>query len=69
MFNNSKDRLFVISAPSAAGKTTIINRLISLLDGSLTRVITCTTRKPREGEVHSVDYNFLSMDRYKKFIR
>jgi guanylate kinase len=69
MFNNSKDRLFVISAPSAAGKTTIINKLISLLDGSLHRVITCTTRKPREGEVHNVDYNFLSIDRYKKLLK
>ncbi|MCH9617662.1 MAG: Guanylate kinase [Chlamydiia bacterium] len=69
MFNNSKDRLFVISAPSAAGKTTIINRLISLLGGSLHRVITCTTRKPRDGEVHNVDYNFLSPESYNKLLK
>lgn len=69
MFDNSKDKLFVISAPSAAGKTTIINRLISRLDGSLHRVITCTTRKMRDGEKQNRDYNFLSLEEYQKLLK
>lgn len=64
----SKDELFVISAPSAGGKTTIIKRLISMLNGSLKRVITCTTRENREGEIDGVDYKFLSMDEFKKHL-
>ena len=69
MFDDTKDKLFVISAPSAGGKTTIIMRLISLLDGSLHRIITCTTRKMREGEVQGVDYKFLSKDEFSNLLK
>ena len=61
-------KIFVISAPSAGGKTTIIKRLISLLSESLSRVITCTTREKRDGEVHGVDYKFMSVDEYQKLL-
>ncbi len=64
-----QDKLFVISAPSAGGKTTIVNRLVSLLNGELTRVITCTTRPKREGEVQGVDYNFITKDEYDIYLK
>ncbi|MCS1408560.1 MAG: Guanylate kinase [Verrucomicrobia subdivision 3 bacterium] len=51
--------LFLISAPSGAGKTTVCQRLLKA-NRELTRVVTCTTRNPRKGEIDCVDYHFLS---------
>jgi guanylate kinase len=50
--------MFLISAPSGAGKTTLCNNLLSATP-NMRRVITCTTRPPREGEKDGVDYYFL----------
>lgn len=51
--------LFIISAPSAAGKTTIVKDLIRRVP-DLARLTTVTTRAPREGEVDGGDYHFVS---------
>lgn len=53
--------LFLISAPSGAGKTTVCAGLLAA-EPSFRRVITCTTRPPRDGERDGVDYHFLSPD-------
>jgi guanylate kinase len=50
--------LFVISAPSGGGKTTLCQQLLATRR-DMTRAITCTTRAPRTGEVDGVDYYFL----------
>ena len=50
--------LLVLSGPSGVGKTTVAQRLLSRND-HLARVVTCTTRAPREGEMNGVDYHFL----------
>ena len=68
MNNSSDHQLFVISAPSAGGKTTIIERLTKQLGGALKRVITCTTRAPREGEKEGVHYKFLSREKFEKLL-
>jgi guanylate kinase len=57
----SRPLLFLISAPSGAGKTTVCNGLLAA-EPSFRRVITCTTRPPRDGERDGVDYHFLSPD-------
>jgi guanylate kinase len=57
--------LLVLSGPSGVGKTTVAKRLLSEGD-DLVRVVTCTTREPRDGETTGVDYHFLSE---KEFIR
>ncbi len=49
----------VLSGPSGVGKTTVANRLLSL-GLPIRRVVTTTTRPPRPGEVHGVDYYFFS---------
>lgn len=54
-----KTRLFVVSAPSGAGKTTLCRRLLSELS-EITYSISCTTRPPRAGEKDGVDYFFLT---------
>ena len=49
--------LFILSAPSGAGKTTLCNLLKRTPD--FVYSISCTTRQPRPGEVHGKDYYFL----------
>jgi guanylate kinase len=51
-------RLFVITAPSGAGKTSLIEALIRD-DPSLELSISYTTRAPRPGEKNGVDYHFV----------
>ena len=50
--------LFIVSAPSGAGKTTISGRALREIAG-LTMSVSCTTRGPRSGEVEGRDYSFL----------
>jgi guanylate kinase len=50
--------LFVISAPSGAGKTTLVEALRQTPD--LVYSVSCTTRPPRAGETEGEDYQFLS---------
>jgi guanylate kinase len=50
--------LFVISAPSGGGKTTLCRELLRARP-EMTRAITCTTREKRPGEQEGVDYYFL----------
>lgn len=51
-------RLFVITAPSGAGKTSLIDALVRA-DPSLKLSISYTTRAPRPGEKDGVDYHFV----------
>lgn len=51
--------LLLVSAPSGGGKTTVCTSMLGRNPG-LRRVITCTTRPPRPGEVNGVDYHFFS---------
>lgn len=56
--------LFLLSAPSGAGKTTVCRRLLSA-NRDLSRIVTCTTRPPREGETNGLDYHFLSREEFE----
>ncbi len=59
--------LYVISAPSGTGKTTIRRHIEKIAPG-IKYSISCTTRKPRAGEKEGVDYFFLTEDEFKKRI-
>ncbi len=64
--------LFIISAPSGAGKTTVALALIKRLRAkqiSIDRVITYTTKKPRLGEKQGIDYYFVSEDDFRQKIK
>jgi guanylate kinase len=50
--------LFVVSAPSGAGKTTLVERIRRT--PNLFYSVSCTTRAPRAGEIDDQDYQFLS---------
>jgi len=53
-----KGTLFVISAPSGAGKTTLTGQVLKQFP-QLSYSISHTTRKPRQGEIHGRDYFFI----------
>lgn len=55
---SKKGRLFVITAPSGAGKTSLIDAL-TRADPTLKLSISYTTRAPRPGEKNGVDYHFV----------
>ncbi|NNG00626.1 MAG: guanylate kinase [Desulfobacteraceae bacterium] len=60
--------LFVISAPSGAGKTTICKALRQKFP-ELTYSVSSTTRPPRKGEIDGVDYFFLSRSEFEAQIQ
>ena len=60
--------LILISAPSGAGKTTLVNLLLEA-QPQMTRAITCTTRPPRAGEKDGVDYHFLEAADFLKRVQ
>ena len=55
----------VICAPSGTGKTTLTKRLISEFP-RFAFSVSCTTREPRPGEKHGVDYEFLSREEFER---
>ena len=62
--NDSK--LIIFSAPSGAGKSSLIKKLIELSESTIELSVSVTTRKPRDGEVHGVDYFFISEQEFLK---
>jgi guanylate kinase len=60
--------LFVVSAPSGTGKTTVVERLVQVVPGlSMSR--SYTSRPSRPGERHGVDYNFITRARFEEMIK
>ena len=55
--------LYIISAPSGAGKTSLVKALLAQ-DNQVRVSVSDTTRDMREGEVNGVDYNFVSMETF-----
>jgi len=59
--------LFVIAAPSGAGKTSLVKALLSR-DPSLRVSVSHTTRRPRENERDGEQYHFVSVDEFKRLV-
>jgi guanylate kinase len=55
----------ILSSPSGGGKTTIAQKLL-VARRDVGYSVSCTTRPPREGEVHGRDYHFLSVKDFKR---
>jgi guanylate kinase len=63
----SRGLLFVVSAPSGTGKTTVVERLVQIFpDLGLSR--SYTSRAKREGEKDGLDYNFITRERFEAMI-
>jgi guanylate kinase len=60
----SKGSLFIVSAPSGAGKTTLCRELVSSLP-NLQFSVSYTTRQPRKGEVNDRDYTFINSQDFR----
>lgn len=61
-------KLIIFSAPSGSGKTTIVHRLMRLVDG-LEFSVSATSRQPRGAEQHGKDYYFLSAEEFDQKVR
>ena len=55
--------LFIVTAPSGAGKTSLVRELLTA-DPNVQLSISYTTRAPRPGELNGQDYHFISMDEF-----
>ena len=58
----------IVSSPSGAGKTTIVDAVLKR-NKTVSRVITATTRAPRTGEKDGVDYLFWSIKQFEQAIK
>ena len=65
--NSSRGLLFIVSAPSGTGKTTLVERLVQILPG-LRMSRSYTSRDARMGERDGVDYNFVTRQRFEAMI-
>ena len=62
-----KSLLFIISAPSGTGKTSLCKEVIRNLS-NLTSSVSYTTRKPRSGEMDGRDYFFVSPEKFQQML-
>lgn len=60
----SPGSLYVVSAPSGAGKTSLVKALLQK-DRAIRLSVSYTTRAPRPGETNGVDYHFVDVDEFK----
>lgn len=66
--NSTSEKVIIFSAPSGAGKTTIVKSILAEFP-SLEFSVSATSRSPREGETHGKDYYFLSADNFREKIQ
>lgn len=59
--------LLVIAGPAGSGKSTLCDRLVTERP-EFSRVVTTTTRSPREGEINGVHYHFFSPEEFRRKI-
>ena len=64
---NRQGHLYIISAPSGAGKTSLIKALLKGVDG-LQVSVSHTTRKRRPNEVEGEDYHYVSIDQFREML-
>jgi guanylate kinase len=66
--SNRRGLLFIVSAPSGTGKTTLVERLVQTVP-NLCMSRSYTSRPAREGERDGVDYNFITRERFEAMVR
>ncbi|PYR30425.1 MAG: guanylate kinase [Acidobacteria bacterium] len=67
MSSRGRGLLFVVSAPSGAGKTTLVERLVERTP-NLKMSRSYTSRAARQGETDGVDYNFVTRERFEAMV-
>lgn len=61
-----RGNLIVLSGPSGVGKDTVVARVLEQV-AEMSRSVSVTTRKRREGEIDGVDYFFVTVDRFNDY--
>jgi guanylate kinase len=64
----TQGKCIIFSAPSGAGKTTIVRHLLNDTNLPLGFSVSATSRAPRPYEIDGVDYNFLTAERFRELI-
>jgi guanylate kinase len=64
---SKRGHLYVIAAPSGAGKTSLLKALLARRPG-VSFSVSCTTRAPRAGEVDGRDYHFIGREEFARLI-
>jgi guanylate kinase len=64
----SRGLIFVISAPSGAGKTTVIKEFLRSHKKDFVLSISVTTREARKNEKNGIDYHFFSKNKFRQYI-
>ena len=67
MPSDNDGMMIILSSPSGAGKTTLVNLLSKLKNFEIS--ISHTTRKPRPNEIPNKDYYFVNEDKFKRLIK
>ena len=67
MAGRRRGLLFIVSAPSGTGKTTLVDRLVEIVP-DLVRSRSYASRPARKGETDGVDYNFITRDRFEAML-
>jgi len=68
MHISSKKKLIIFTAPSGAGKTTLVRHLLAQLEDQLAFSISATTRAQRPRETNGKDYHFISKEDFRQKI-
>ncbi len=66
-FQFGKHKAIIFTGPSGGGKTTLSQYVLSHFE-EVERSVSVTTRAPRSGEIHGIDYQFLSVESFKEHI-
>lgn len=64
-----KGKAIIFSAPSGAGKTTLVHEIMKRLPYPFAFSVSATTRPPRPSEKHGIDYYFLTREEFEKKIK
>ena len=65
----NKAKLFIFTGPSGVGKGTILKDFFKKADNDIVYSISCTTRKPREGEENGIHYFFKEKQEFEELIK
>jgi guanylate kinase len=66
--NTGDGTLYIISAPSGAGKSSLLRALLASMGGSLALSVSHTTRSPRPGEIDGKDYHFIDVATFEEMV-
>ncbi len=61
-------KMVIFTAPSGAGKTTVVRHLLNKFDDTLAFSVSATTRPPRAQEIHGRDYYFITTEEFRRRI-